>query len=70
MIASRHLFRISGQVPIIWIGGSLIWKFPEVLSRVQKDGGADHLASAEVACSVAGHLQTDWHIDHRTLVWH
>jgi hypothetical protein len=51
------------------------WRQPELeiptgLSRVQKDGAADHLASEEVACSVAGHPRTDQRIDHRTLVRH
>jgi len=39
MIASRHLSRTLGQVPIILIGGSLIWKFP--------DTGADQIVAAD-----------------------
>src|SRR2546423_13791946 len=56
--------------PVILIGGSLVWKLPEISASAQEDGGADQFAGADVAYSMAGYLQTNRHVDHRALVPH
>src|SRR5258708_31557202 len=65
-----HAHARTFMPPIISIGGRLIWKLPEVSPRAQEYRGADQLTRAEIAGSVAGHLQADRHIDHRPRVRH
>src|SRR5260221_13313674 len=54
-------------LPVILVGGSLVVKLPEVSPSAQEDGGADQFTAADVALSVAGHLQADRHVDHSPL---
>src|SRR5437868_9594999 len=60
----------SFMPPIILVGGSLIRKFPEIRASAEEDGGADQRAGADVAVSVARHLQPDRHVDHRPPIRH
>jgi hypothetical protein len=46
--------------PIILVGGSLIRKLPEVSPSAWEHGRANQAARADVASSVAGHLQARW----------
>ena len=65
-----HAHSPTFMPPVISVGRSLVWKFPEISSRAGEHGGADQFTRADVACSVAGHLQADRHVDHRPLVRH
>src|SRR5437660_2157169 len=56
--------------PVILVGRSLVWKRPEVSASAEEYGGADERAGADVASSVAGHLQTNRHVDHRPPLGH
>src|SRR5437764_9116462 len=51
--------------PVILVGRSLVRKLPEISASAEEYGGADQFAGADVADSMAGHLQPNRHVDHR-----
>src|SRR5438045_688895 len=54
--------------PVILIGRILVRKIPEISASAHEHRGADQFAGADVAHSMAGHLQPNRHVDHRALV--
>src|SRR4051812_21377861 len=62
---TRNAHSRTFMPPVILIGRSLVRKVPEIPASAHEHRGADQFAGADVACSMAGYLQTNRHVDHR-----